>query len=1556
MAGLPENTKYTVPSARPSYTPGGQFNALRKAISVKNESNAQDTNTEESKGTTPPKYQALPAGYGEFVTPEDKSSFQYYAKDKSLFSTPNQEDTLLRNINIPGLVEGQYVINKSEPDKIVATDRRDYDSTEIEKRNKILGTRPTDLYQVDHVIPLVMGGADTAANKQLLSYDKHELKTKVQSVPYTLLMHGLISKNEAFTMSTNWENLDASNIPDLDSYGMISQEDALAISNKWKEQQSAPPDISVKDFFKSIPSGVKDLRDMVSDRVENLYGINEDTPDIVKNTLGPLQEIVKGAASSMTFGWINYKHDEDTGVVGQGAGIVGNIAGMVGTIGITSGLASAGMTVVSGGAQKIGFVRSVVNKVAQSRNLISADTTAVKTLNISSQNAGRVKKLYDGIVSRASGVSTKAVADLVGGATVYGQMTPEGFVGEVLGQDEARAGTRMVEDVLFGVTGGIASPNLKGAAFAATSAMMLSRFFDPEDVNGALINGILAGALHYTSVVPTTKKRLQIKEKEYNDFLKAQGELIDTEATRAANNILHTYVGDELKYLDATAPVPKQGEYKVDIRSIRQKALDNLDEMAFGGRTTGVKKSPKTQGSWTFEDYYRERARIDIASKQIDKRGMPTELRNSSEVDLDDLLDFAQKAKMLDTKQTGFTSAPKSALSFVEEMGDKYKYKSFKSFDKKSPSGEYPAGLGRVAGMGAMNDSLGGYNEAVKFYHQNMSAGKASPVLLIVDRPELAPFWRHVNTRIPEDAIKKGTAKKFSHPENAAGVYGIVFGENGKKSVIQLGWVARHFKNVESATAYNKNKWVTEGKLPPVSESINKDTVVEKMREKGINVLLANASKMEVSSKTSGEPFALYTLNDENWRMSEVLANQMKSTGKSDTGSGSAVTDIFTAVNARDKARAVNKAIEKIATPAENVVEGINLDVQGTKRGVAVKTQNGLSDILRRARLAIEDSADPVSLKDNISNSLQIQISENEARYLFNNRESVTVKNILNLIKKASEDGRASSGIAVVTRENILPFIQSPAMRNSSVSDVVLESRILGSDIVSKKVKVATKNPNTVKQNTLPTMEKTNSAPKPPQKPLESIVSEAPVTAMRTPTGVERDLPITQRISNIAKNNNNIKQKTYESAIEEMVTLGSEAMQSIKISERSNGSRKKYIDSIKQILYNTTPSTGIRIPNKRWGTAQIPYKDRMVLSNKARTRLLNEAEYLVETNFHPSEEIQMKTSLSDMDEKTRNSFYKVIRADTKYLLGDKTGAKELLETIEGVDRKAISKILGIDTETIIASGTKQAVSDSVLLQDGKTSSKNTERSPQIGESNKFQNIKKENRNTGRKILDQIEKGLEKDKGTYERGYAEAMHTGLKKMFGDGYTKGDVAEVLGRTLDDAQGYSSYRWKNLKDTTAKQTTLGSAPSKDYVISRGERRNIKDVQEEIYGTSDTNKISSENLTEYAEGLTNEDTYLYGGLSAALQRGVDPTAKHGVDDARALLQLIQKWNNDIVGKFKNTKNKKYLDIVPEVRAANKKSFFNMTEAEKKAYIEKRKKATDEFFESIANNLMDSE
>lgn len=269
---------------------------------------------------------------------------------KVMWATPSDQ-TYIQNYPL-ALGGGQYAVDPTQPDAIIKSQRGLPDSQE----NIIMrgGRSPADI-QIDHIVPLNMGGLNLTTNKQDLTTAEHMNKTKAQAVVLTLLQKGLIDDKQARAMTLNWRAYDVSNVPMPDQFGYISnlndnqlktfnRDDPKSMNAYYKAlgMDHKAEDVNKQWNWDAIhPPGT--YGHSLGDSIKSVW---KEIPDALDKTLGHsfLGNLGKGLIEGVTAGIIHSAPDEkDKGFANVTARIIGNALGMFIPMGLfAEGLGLAG--------------------------------------------------------------------------------------------------------------------------------------------------------------------------------------------------------------------------------------------------------------------------------------------------------------------------------------------------------------------------------------------------------------------------------------------------------------------------------------------------------------------------------------------------------------------------------------------------------------------------------------------------------------------------------------------------------------------------------------------------------------------------------------------------------------------------------------------------------------------------------------------------------------------------------------------------------------------------------------------------------------------------------------------------------------------------------------------------------------------------------------------------------------------------------------------------------------------------------------------------------------
>lgn len=556
---------------------------------------------------------------------------------------------------------GQYVVDPSQPGELIKSGRVAVnDSINPGAKQKILGKLSPKDYQVDHIVPLWLGGADTLQNLQILDNITHEKKTAVQAVPLTLLANGKINLDEAKLMALTWKDKDASGLPNADANGYVPIDIAEKYQQKWKDDMTNP---SLWKYFGQ--------------------SFKENMQDFGKGWLpNPIREFAKGLVGGGTAGIIpGTGTSPDEGVlstIGNTAGnIVGTITGM--------GLASKGLSSLFGGAKALmGFTRGaqIADEALQSAGLATdiGDLTA------------------KGITSKVRTETFKKMASSAGLLSLWGQI---GLTGrEATGQQDFELKNHMTQffsDVAFGSLLGAAGQNVKGYAAVGLGTAALS-LIEGDQIVPALKNAALMTALH---TMGYQKGLIDPKVRMGSD-----------EAYKMASNTMNQYLGDAFPNVKKGQPVPEV--LKLDIPKVEQMRQDFQaqypnDQVAqrFGPITNEAEAIDfgtevarrrfgnliaKGDGTISPEQIEKEIQRITTSANQMKNQTLPMAEREAKEYK--DLLSMGEKLRpQVNSSQV---KVARNKMDILNKIPVQIPTKVY-----DNPNGvTFPAGKGGITGYG----------------------------------------------------------------------------------------------------------------------------------------------------------------------------------------------------------------------------------------------------------------------------------------------------------------------------------------------------------------------------------------------------------------------------------------------------------------------------------------------------------------------------------------------------------------------------------------------------------------------------------------------------------------------------------------------------------------------------------------------------------------------------------------------------------------------------------------------------------------------------------------
>lgn len=951
----------------------------------------------------------------------------------------------------PDINTGQYMTDTADPNNNLKISRG---LTPFEKSIILQGKSP-QMYQVDHIIPLWAGGADTNANLHVLSNSDHGKKTQIEAVPFTLLTNGLITRDQARLMAMKWKDLDSTDFPhvytDTDSEGFpgtMSIQDAQSVAARWAQQGKTTKPVTFKDILANVPEGMKNLKD--------LFG-----KDSLPNEVA---EPLKGFASGVTAGWVPYQPAENAGiaskVLGYGGYLGGSVAtmgGIMGLFGKAAGVAPTAMKAVGTGAKataaKLGY------KVAQTAEDIPIIASAPQIgAEVVPEAISGLSPMTDMVAQMGSKVAKpnfyntidkKAFAKFTAASITYGQIGPQGIVGAMTGNEDATPVKRLVEDTLYSAVTGYTPPGLDNSlklfAGILLGNTMANSIAGKETTADDFINAATMAAFHALGSKGTQARIDGLAKSFDEDF-----------SQRVAYDIFHAYDNGtafpKLREMDPL-PLPKTSA-EIDQAVVNAQRDLNRRFLGLDQEAIPFKKGPSTtvpgekiQGKdWTSH----KPAEISAYKASADDPRLITGDMDAYNAELNRI----QTAALI-LKRGGLTPGDllEHDRALIQSFADKlHKEKPEKNRPVTHPSdvtdvafhvinspewhNSYPDGAvgeqGTAPYVGRM--ALTGHSVNTKGKEQ----GNLPPVLDYFDMLDKT-YAR------PGTAGKEVTRKVFGINVTEQKAAYDQFGPKGENTIIwftpvketktgavsylKLGFTPTNERLNLNPDAINNTKAVKNGYYQPIPAHMNKDEVAQLMRKDGIRVLFGSVSpRAEVSTKKSGNPWMEIDITNESRRASLDYAKKQQMTpaqqGVANTAHG-LQTKLLTAGVSR-VAKAITKpsnvvfsSFRDVATAAnpqsvKNILRAkLGIDVTD-KEAVAIfskiqKDKASFGEEIETTKSILDgfyevfSSNTPQKLKSKLQGIFNITIDDTKAQDLFLRQDEVSIQEAIGLLGNNAE-------------------------------------------------------------------------------------------------------------------------------------------------------------------------------------------------------------------------------------------------------------------------------------------------------------------------------------------------------------------------------------------------------------------------------------------------------------------------------------------------------------------------------------------------------------------------
>lgn len=650
---------------------------------------------------------------------------------------------------------GQYVTDPTQPGKLIKSDRVLVDSKlDPGFQQKVLGGLSGKLFQIDHIVPLWAGGADTATNLQVLDLPTHQNKTNVQAVALTLLANGKIDFDQAKLMALTYKEKDGSGLANADEHGYVPLAMAEKYAKKWEDDMKPSFFRDVKKYFgesfkENMQNFGKDIP-IVGEFAKGLVGggtaglVPGTTPREDANTLDKLANFGGNLVGTLT-----------------GMGIAGKVLGRIGLFGQATKAASVPLLEYEG----YGKAMSAASEAAKTAGLVS------NAVDYGLQSPGKI--LVPKIMSQ--------MAKNVGLFTLWNNVIGIGGR-ELTGQQPFDIQTHMHQfytDLAYGTLLGNVNQSIRGYAGVGLGSTAIA-LIAGEPIEEALKNGALMTALH---TMGYTNKGFDAKGKAFS----YSGELnrIASDQAYKMSTVAFDQYGQPVPTVKVGQAVPEMLQFEPQTiaqlkAEYKQKhpndtRFDNLENTNSGGAVQLMSRNAReklmdlvmrSDGAISQDQVKQELTRLTTSENQLYNQTLPPEERVAKQTK--DLITTAQKLKpKTEPAQTQF-------VTNSSEIFNKVDFKNVGEF----PNGENFTLRGPFTPVGyAYNLDVQG-QQTVHDMAKNQN--KYMSFVVGVNDGETINFQKLVNQKIAENPTKNYPNGPTGDPNDTVRFFALEKGENGE--------------------------------------------------------------------------------------------------------------------------------------------------------------------------------------------------------------------------------------------------------------------------------------------------------------------------------------------------------------------------------------------------------------------------------------------------------------------------------------------------------------------------------------------------------------------------------------------------------------------------------------------------------------------------------------------------------------------------------------------------------------------------------------------------------
>lgn len=914
--------------------------------------------------------------------------------------TPETPTT--RIANMPSFLwSGQYL---TDPNSANVANERTY----VPEENKmILWTRDPRLYQVDHIIPLWAGGADTIANKEILTTADHAVKSKTQAVPFTLMAKGLISPQEAKNAAINWQWKDIVGIPsEAEKWGFIDENLAQEKYAEWKRVQK--PWLFSKEFFQAIPEVLKWVTKGLSSKTGD-----DPTSQFLKSMAGWF-------AQEASFGIFPYQN-ESTDASSKAGAFVGQIGGSV--------LAFAGLGWLLWAAGKVAskakYLKSFANSAKIWEDVFKGGQMTREGAQVATEWAwflwGKIwvavkwAGVWDAITTSGKSGFNNVIKNIkinnvlksTWMMNAYGQLriTAPGLVWLEEMPDLNQRFQQAMVDTAYGWLlwqAGHTIPGYAGVWAGAFTIWLISG----DDAEDATLNAFTMMALHWLWQGAANKKaKLPTLEEAMN---------------RTADQTASQHIFDKTW---------------IKIDKLNPDTAINVREKLNAERAKVAAK-----GDVDLAELSKMRLQDEVAIRQLEKGWMTTALRRQA--DIEDMKSVWEKTRTKEQLQD--TSTPDEVVQTVLKNEDHlFKNTPLEKTEwgniswAKQPVGRFPlTGVAEQIGKGEPR-------KRVDYFFNAKEKWLAADNVLLVERSELKNFFEELNVTnktLRSKDIANNDLSLMQHPENSVQAFWVVKVSDpsieplpwvvrikwseAPLDIIPLWWVARKDR-IASVSEWGRNRSFNQNTINRFWEnawadmfdpSYNKDLLAESVRNNWMKVVTATLNPISTARTKDWHPFVVVDVKPENWSSSLELNKQRIWQSTWDN-----ISTLVTKASQNNDPQAVVNVIQKIRekSPDTWAAKIMNKMADQSKDPDTAFA----ADVLNTFEAWLE-SWSAKQLKETVNKKYGAVLDDNTSLQLVSNKDVFTAENAFDILHDWVQNGTANIGTAIMYKNNLMPLFE----------------------------------------------------------------------------------------------------------------------------------------------------------------------------------------------------------------------------------------------------------------------------------------------------------------------------------------------------------------------------------------------------------------------------------------------------------------------------------------------------------------------------------------------------